>query len=168
MQDQRPRQGHPFPHATAELIRKLTFHALQANAFEHFCDCSRDLGRRHTGLFPQWKGHVLFHRQRIKEGPALKEHAEALPDTRQATAPALMDVLPIHQYLPTIGPYESDEVLEEHTLACTAAPNDRQNLAMPDVEAQAIEHHLAAKTFTEIPHLDDRHLRHYSSTEFRK
>jgi hypothetical protein len=82
--------------------------------------------------------------------------------------PAMMDVLLTHQNLPTIGPYKPDEMLEEHALACTAAPNDRQNLAMPDVEAQAIEHHLAAKTFTEIPHLDDRHLRHHSSTEFRK
>src|SRR6266446_6040426 len=168
MHDQRPRQCHTFPHATAELIRKLAFHALQADTFEHFCDCVRDLGRRHTGLFPQWKGHVIFHGQRIKEGPALKEHTEALPDTRQATTPALMDVLPIHQDLSTIGPYEPDEMLEEHALTCTAAPNDRQNLAMPDIEAQAIKHHLAAKTFTEIAHLDDRHLRHHSSTEFKK
>jgi hypothetical protein len=79
-----------------------------------------------------------------------------------------MDVLPIHQYLPTIGPYEANEVLEEHALPCTTASNDRQNFATPDVEAQAIEHHLAAETFTEITNLHDRRLRHHSSTEFRK
>jgi hypothetical protein len=79
-----------------------------------------------------------------------------------------MDVLPLHQHLSPIRLYEPDEVLEEHTFAGAAEPHNCQDFTTPDVQAQALEHLLAAETFIEPTDLNEWHLSHHSSTEFRK
>src|SRR5436309_11337825 len=168
MQDQSARQRHTFPHATTELIRKFAFDAFKTHAFEDFCHCGTDLDRRHAGLFLQRKSDVSLDGQRVKQRPSLKQHTEALPHLRQVPAAALMDVLSCHQDLPPIGPYEPDEVLEEDTLPSPAAPHDCQDFAPHNVQAQALEHLLAAETFIEPTGLNERRLSHHSSTELRK
>ena len=79
-----------------------------------------------------------------------------------------MDVLTIDQYLPAIGSYEPNEVFQKHTLPGAAAPHHRHDLATPDVEAQALQHHLASEAFVQIAYLNERGLSHHRSTEFRK
>ena len=144
-----------------------SFDAFKADVFEYFCHRALDLGVRHAGLFLQRKGDVIFDGQRVKKRPSLKKHAKALAHLRQVPA-ALMDVLPFHQNLPPIGPYEPDEVLEEYTLPCAAAPYDRQDFTPHDIQAQALEHLLTAEALIELMHLNERHLSHHSSTELRK
>jgi hypothetical protein len=80
----------------------------------------------------------------------------------------MVEVLPLHQHLSPVRLYEPDEMLEEHTLPCSTEPNHGQNFTTHDVQAQALEHLLAAETFIEPTDLNEWHLSHHSSTEFRK
>ena len=98
-------------------------------------------------VLAQRQRHVLAHRHRVEQRRALEQHAEprgALRSGRPPRSPTISS--PSTSIEPASGSHEPDDVLEQDALAGAARPEHHHGLAVADVEVDAVEHRLAARS----------------------
>src|SRR5579875_3131107 len=137
---QRARDRDALAHAARKLARVLARRVAQLHLLERLARDRRDLGLRVPPALAQPQGHVLRDGERGEEGGALEDHrdAERLLVRRKREVARQRDAA--HHDLARVGLLEADDLPEEHGFALPALPEDRQQLAGPDVEIDAAQH----------------------------
>src|SRR5262245_2470226 len=93
----------------------------------------------------QRERHVLAHAHRVEQGARLENEPQAPAERRPLfLAQARLELAP-KEDLPVIGLEEPRDDLEEHALSRSALPEDRDVVARPHDEVEAVEDDLGAE-----------------------
>ena len=141
---------YSFLHTAREFGGHFLMCSLEAYAFQAeihaFAYLSHCLVAEHT----EGKAHVFFHRHRVEEGRALKEHADFLANLLHLIVLQFCDVAPIVEDFPLLGLMKADEAFEQHGLARTGLPDDEVINAWLEDAVDAVEHRLFAKRLIKV------------------
>ena len=121
-------------------------------------------------LAPQGKRHVVLHGHRVEQRRALEDHSELGAHLEQLPFVQAHNVFAVNEHRAAVGPEQGDEVLEQHTLAAAAAPNDHHGFAPFNPQADTIQDEVVAEALFQIPDLDHNWNMNaiFSSTSVRK
>ena len=102
------------------------------------------------GFFEQRKRHIVVHRQRVKQGAALEQHAETVPHPVERPAAQGADLNIVNPHLSAIRSQQADNVLEQAAFARPAAAHDDIDRPGRDLQIDAPQHVLGPEGFVQV------------------
>ena len=100
--------------------------------------------------------HVVEHGHRTKEGNVLKGARDAEAD--HVVRPHLEHGVAVEERRAAAGPVDAGDDVEERRLAGAVGTDQRDDLALVDVERDAVECHHTTEPDAEVAHLEQRHI----------
>jgi hypothetical protein len=148
----RARASVPLAHA-AQLARSPLLEPLERDQAQHLLHRASPLGPRHL-LHAQAEPDVVGHAHVGEERVAL-EHGVHGPRVRRGVPHRL----PVDQERAAGGGLEAADQVEGDGLAAAARPQQREELALADLEVDAVQRHHGAEALAHVAQLD-RKARH--------
>ena len=149
---QRARQRHALLLAAGKLIRLALLHALELDQRHHLGDAGVDSGARQACAF-QPERDVVPHVEMRKQRVVLEHHVDG-PLMRQHRR----DVAAVEQDAALVRRLETGEHPQQRGLAAAARPQQREELAGPDVERQPVHRAEIAERLGDALDAEQRHV----------
>src|SRR5215467_5097144 len=102
----------------------------------------------------QRKVHIFGNRKRVVKRRLLEKKADLLPDFIQPFVVELCDFLVRNEDRSRIRQLETDEQLQQHAFSASAAADDRDSLALSNLEANSIQDFLGAERLAKFLNSD--------------
>src|SRR6185437_16725262 len=156
IQDDRPRDTHPFLHPARDLGREFLVGALQVHAIEHFIHPPQLLGKGVFSEHIQREQDILLHGHTVEKRGSLEKHANALPQPFTPLLVHLGEILTVIGDLAAVGLHQPDETLHHDRLPAAAGADDQ--IAFPCLEdrTHVVDHDLLAKAFLDMFYFDHK------------
>ena len=106
-------------------------------------------------MLQQAERDVLPDRQAVEQRGALEQHAELLHDLlARAARRAPITSSPSISIEPRSGSQDAEDALQQHRLAGARAADHHDQLALGDVEIDAVQHLLGAEALVQVADAD--------------
>jgi hypothetical protein len=101
-------------------------------------------------VLAQRVGHVLEHAHGVKHRAALEHHRHVAPQLAQLLAVHVADLLALEQDVAALVRQQPDHQLEAHALAHAGAADDREGLALFDLEVHVLIDDVGAEGLVQV------------------
>jgi hypothetical protein len=114
----------------------------------------------HPSVTSKWKGHILFHSQRVIESGVLKQKANLFPNLIELIACHTGHFGVPNPNRSRIGLLKTDDQLQQDTLSRAAAPKYGQGLALPYMEVNSVQYLLLSEGLSQLSDLHQEFVFH--------
>src|SRR5260221_206951 len=149
LDDQGAGDGDPLLHAARKLARGPVLDPFQAQEIQFLGGNAVDFFGLFQAVLTQIEAHILADRQRIEQGPGLKNHGQAVLIHHALRE----DGLALEQDFALVRLFQADDVFEQHALAAAAGAHDDKNFLAFDRKLDPFQDQLAAVAFPQAADL---------------
>src|SRR4051812_41504925 len=100
-------------------------------------------------------GKVVPDGHGVEEGAVLENVGDLLAHFDEIRLGDLRNVAAMEENLAAVGPLETDDTSEGHAFARTGAAEEREDLALAQLERQAVVHHFVLEALLDVFQLEN-------------